>query len=84
MQTGTSTYQVNKHYLLHTLLVGVIISICNIFRDHYSSILFHAAYQLNLITDDVTDAALIVARHVAATVAVVRHQSQNVLTQLHR
>lgn len=54
MQTGTSTYQVNKHYIAHTLLLGIIISICNIFRDHYSSILFHTEYEFNLITDDIT------------------------------
>lgn len=39
MQTGTSTYFADKNYIMHTLLVATIISIYNIFRDYYSSIL---------------------------------------------
>ncbi|XP_055327127.1 lachesin-like isoform X2 [Sitodiplosis mosellana] len=39
MQTGTSTYFADKSYIMHTLLVAIIISIYNIFRDYNSSIL---------------------------------------------
>lgn len=39
MQTGTSTYFADKGYIMHTLLVATIISIYNIFRDYYSSII---------------------------------------------
>lgn len=39
MQTGTSTYFAAKGYIMHTLLVATIISIYNIFRDYYSSII---------------------------------------------
>lgn len=39
MQTGTSTYFADKSYIMHTLLIATIISIYNIFRDYYASIL---------------------------------------------
>lgn len=85
MQTGTSTYQVNKHYIAHTLLVSMAVSVCNIFRDHYSSILFHSVYQLNLITDDITQVILFVWRHIALSAARTLHrQSQRTIEQFQR
>lgn len=99
MQTGTSTYQVNKHYIAHTLLFGIIISICNIFRDHYSSILFHTEYEFNLITDDITRrrttqnamrqisssaGAIAAAVAVATNTAVAQYRSRNIVSQFQR
>lgn len=49
MQTGTSTYISNSHCVAHTLLFGIIISICNMF-SHYLSSIFYSMYELNLIT----------------------------------
>lgn len=49
MQTGTSTYFADKGYIMHTLLVATIISIYNIFRDYYSSIIIE-----RISIDDIT------------------------------
>lgn len=50
MQTGTSTYFADKGYIMHTLLVAMIISIYNIFRDYYSSIIIVERISIGDIT----------------------------------
>ncbi|XP_031626669.1 lachesin-like isoform X2 [Contarinia nasturtii] len=50
MQTGTSTYFADKNYIMHTLLVATIVSIYNIFRDYYSSIILIEHTSIDYIT----------------------------------
>lgn len=50
MQTGTSTYFADKSYIMHTLLVATIVSIYNIFRDYYSSIIIIEHSSFDYIT----------------------------------